>query len=155
MVHILSPETDNGPPWISGRERMPIENVSWLISIKECCWLSRGQSCNLLITSGMPIQLSNQGQHQSAELAQRVVKVRITPHEKFSWSQLWAFMTESGKCHFRQKLWEHFKYISKIRTAVCLIDYYFHIPQLNIHHHHHHHHHQFITITTIITIMLT
>ena len=39
------------------------------------------------ITSGMPIQLSHQGQHQSAELAQRVVKVRITLHEKF-WQNL-------------------------------------------------------------------
>ena len=37
MVHILSPETDNFPSWISGRERMTVENISWSISTKECC----------------------------------------------------------------------------------------------------------------------
>ena len=28
---------DNCPSWISGRERMTIENISWSISTKECC----------------------------------------------------------------------------------------------------------------------
>ena len=37
IVHILSPETDNCPSWISGRERMTLENISWSISTKECC----------------------------------------------------------------------------------------------------------------------
>ena len=36
-MHILSPETDNCPSWISGRERMTVENNSWSISTKECC----------------------------------------------------------------------------------------------------------------------
>ena len=39
IVHILSPETDNCPSWISGRERMTVENISWSISTKECCLL--------------------------------------------------------------------------------------------------------------------
>ena len=42
IVHILSPETDNCPSWISGRERMTVENISWSISMKECCWPRRG-----------------------------------------------------------------------------------------------------------------
>ena len=42
IVHILSSETDNCPSWISGRERMTLENISWLISTKECCWPRRG-----------------------------------------------------------------------------------------------------------------
>ena len=29
IVHILLPETDNCPSWISGRERMTSENISW------------------------------------------------------------------------------------------------------------------------------
>ena len=29
ILHILSPETDNCPSWISGRERMTVENISW------------------------------------------------------------------------------------------------------------------------------
>ena len=41
-MHILSPETDNCPSWISGRERMTGENISWSISTKECCRPQRG-----------------------------------------------------------------------------------------------------------------
>ena len=41
-MHILSPETDNCPSWISSRERMTVENISWSISTKECCWPRRG-----------------------------------------------------------------------------------------------------------------
>ena len=37
IVYIFSPETDNCPSWISGRERMTVENISWSISTKECC----------------------------------------------------------------------------------------------------------------------
>ena len=41
-MHILSPETDNCPSWISGRGRMTVENISWSISTKECCRPRRG-----------------------------------------------------------------------------------------------------------------
>ena len=41
-MHILSPETDNCPSWISGRERMTVENISWSISTNECCRPRRG-----------------------------------------------------------------------------------------------------------------
>ena len=41
-MHILSPETDNCPSWISGRERMTVENISWSISMKEWCRPRRG-----------------------------------------------------------------------------------------------------------------
>ena len=37
IVHIPWSETDNCPSWISGRERMTVENISWSISTKECC----------------------------------------------------------------------------------------------------------------------
>ena len=42
IVHILSPESDNCPSWIRGRERMTVENISWSISMKECCRPRRG-----------------------------------------------------------------------------------------------------------------
>ena len=42
IVHTLSPETDNCPSWISGRERMTVENISWSFSTKECCRPRRG-----------------------------------------------------------------------------------------------------------------
>ena len=41
-MHILSPETDNCPSWISGRERMTVENNLWSISTKECYRPRRG-----------------------------------------------------------------------------------------------------------------
>ena len=41
-MHILSPETDNCPSWISGRERMTVENISWSVSTKEYCQPPRG-----------------------------------------------------------------------------------------------------------------
>ena len=36
-VHILSQVTDNFPSWISGRERMIVEKISWSIATKEWC----------------------------------------------------------------------------------------------------------------------
>ena len=36
-VHILLPETNICPSWISGRERMTVENISRSISMKESC----------------------------------------------------------------------------------------------------------------------
>ena len=42
IVHILLPETDNYPSWISRRERMTVENISWSTSTKECCRPRRG-----------------------------------------------------------------------------------------------------------------
>ena len=46
LVHILFPETDSCLSWISGRERMTVGNISWSISMKECCrtlWKSNPQ----------------------------------------------------------------------------------------------------------------
>ena len=36
-VPILSPVTDNCPSWISRRERMTVEKISWSVSTKEWC----------------------------------------------------------------------------------------------------------------------
>ena len=58
-MHILLQETDNCPSWISGRERMTIENISWPNLKKECCRPGGGRTCNLLIASGTRIQLSH------------------------------------------------------------------------------------------------
>ena len=37
LVDILLPKTESCPSWISRREEMPEENISWSISTKECC----------------------------------------------------------------------------------------------------------------------
>ena len=57
--HILSPETDICPSWISRYEKMTVENISWLISMKECCWPCRYQTHDLLIINRVHIQLSH------------------------------------------------------------------------------------------------
>ena len=53
IVHILSPETDNCSSWISGRERMTVETISWSISTKECCRPRRGLNPRPLVSSRM------------------------------------------------------------------------------------------------------
>ena len=40
---ILLPVTDNCPTWISGRERMAVEMISWPICMKEC-FVGRGSN---------------------------------------------------------------------------------------------------------------
>ena len=42
--HIHSPETDNFPSWISRRERVTVENISWSVSTKECSQTGRDQT---------------------------------------------------------------------------------------------------------------
>ena len=51
IVHILSPETDNCPSWINGRERMTVENISWSISTKECADFGGDWTRDLLVSS--------------------------------------------------------------------------------------------------------
>ena len=51
LMQILPPEPGHCTSWISGRERMIIENISWSISTRECCRTRRGRTRNLLITS--------------------------------------------------------------------------------------------------------
>ena len=53
IVHFLSPETDNRLSWISKRQRITGENISWSISMKECCWSGRGQ------TSWSPVRFAS------------------------------------------------------------------------------------------------
>ena len=64
IVHILSPETDNCPPWITGTERMTVENISWSLSTKECCRPRRRSTRDLLVSSRTRIQLSYRGRHK-------------------------------------------------------------------------------------------
>ena len=57
ILHILSPETDNCPSWISGSERMTVENITWSLSPTR-----RGLNPHPpLITCGTHIQLSHRG----------------------------------------------------------------------------------------------
>ena len=64
-MHILSPETDNCPSWISWKERMTVGNISWSISMKECCWPRWGLNPRPPVSSRTCIQLSHRGRHHS------------------------------------------------------------------------------------------
>ena len=44
LVHILSPEINNCPLWISGKESMTAENISWSISMKKCSQTQQGSN---------------------------------------------------------------------------------------------------------------
>ena len=63
-VHILSPETENSPSWISGRERMIVENISLSIFTKESCRPDGNRTRNLLITTRIRFQLSHRGRRR-------------------------------------------------------------------------------------------
>ena len=56
-----SARNDNCPSCISGRERMIIENISWSISMKECCRIPWGLNPRPPDHQSMPIRLSHQG----------------------------------------------------------------------------------------------
>ena len=58
-------------------ERITVENISWLISTKECCRPGEVRTRNLLITSRMCIQLSHRGRPDSPEciMGSQVCKV--------------------------------------------------------------------------------
>ena len=44
FLHVLSPENDNCPSWISGRDKMTVEKISWSISTNECCRIWQGSN---------------------------------------------------------------------------------------------------------------
>ena len=61
IVHILSPETDNCPSWISGRERMIVEIFHDQSPRKNVADFGGGWTRDLLVSSRMRIQLSHRG----------------------------------------------------------------------------------------------
>ena len=72
------------PSWISGRERMTLENISWPISTKECCLPGGNRTRNLLITSRTRIQPSHRGQ-QVVEWPLVAVKSLLVLHYSYWW----------------------------------------------------------------------
>ena len=61
IVNILSPETDNCPSWISGRERMTVENIHDQTPWKNIADLGGGRTRDLLVSSRTRIHLSHRG----------------------------------------------------------------------------------------------
>ena len=79
-MHILSPETDNCPSWISGRERMTVENISWSISTKECCRPRRGLNLR-------PPGLQSEGTSNWATEAGNHCKRKWHKYSMYSWKR--------------------------------------------------------------------
>ena len=93
IVHIPSPETDNCPSWISGRERMTVENISWSISTKECCRPRRG-------LNPRPPGLQSDGASNSAtEAGSLLIQTNLIFSEKYFANHNYIF----GKGLFRWK----------------------------------------------------
>ena len=87
IVHILSPETDNCPSWISGRERMTVENIHGQSPRKNVADLGEVEPATSCSPVGpaqieiicMKCQIPFSGKNEknkilSAELAQSVVR---------------------------------------------------------------------------------
>ena len=116
IVHILLPETDNCPTWISGRERMTVENhiiidnQSSLKNVADTAGLGGGGrwTCNLLITSGTNIQLSNQGRLLWHYLIHSII---VTAFDKDSFLRLWPMHMY---CHGKIRKQNRFSFLSKI-----------------------------------------
>ena len=79
LVHILSPETDNCPSWISGRERMTIENIWWSKPHERMLQTRRGQTRNLLITSWVPIRATEAGRNDPSKYFMINLHERLLP----------------------------------------------------------------------------
>ena len=98
-MHILSPETDNCPSWISGRERMTVENISWSISTKECCRPRRG------LNPGPPGLQSDGASNWATEAGYVASASKHSP-------EMWADITKTCLYNF-DRLKPHF-YIVKL-----------------------------------------
>ena len=103
LVHILSPVTDNCPPWISGRERLAVEITSWPNSLKECCASDRATM------PGLPL-FYEWCEHKNWELftQQSLISLSINLNS-LSWVLYWLLRAQScpswseylpSTCHF-------------------------------------------------------
>ena len=108
--HILSKEIDNCPFWISGREKMTVENISWSIPIKEFCRSRWGWTCNLLITSPMCIQLSHADQSTCSNTFCHIGTYSIIQTLKHIWDFFSYFSTNHA---------ERIRYTSMKTHKIC------------------------------------
>ena len=105
-MHILSPETDNCPSWISGRERMTVENISWSISTKECYRPRRGLNLR-------PPGLQSDGVSNWATEAGNIsiIQSRVDCKIEMSWlTQLSRHRLSRITAYLEMKIWSLFKH---------------------------------------------
>ena len=114
-MHILSPETDNCLSWISGRERMAVENISWSISTKECCRLRRG------LNPRPPCLQSDGASNWATEAGCRLNRLSHTIY----WKSPISILGTSWDLHIPREKW--LNYLQKVETLIrsrtlrCLI----------------------------------
>ena len=77
FVNILLPEADNCPSWISERERMTIEYISWLISTKKCCQLVGVEPATSWLPIGRTSNWAMEASSQSSEDPDQIVQNRM------------------------------------------------------------------------------
>ena len=101
VVHILSPETDNCPSWISWRKRITAENISWSNLYKKMLPTRQGQTSWLPVgcTSNWAIEacrfvLINLKKHNQIMLIKLTIKVRW--HRHIGQSLHWVDLSPSN-----------------------------------------------------------
>ena len=92
IVHILLPETDNCPSWISRRERMTVENISQSISTKESCRPWRG------LNQRPPGLQSDGASNWATEAFWNDTEVHVIEY------LVWNFRWNDIRVHIRQKV---------------------------------------------------
>ena len=85
---------------------MTVENISWSISMKECCQTGGGRTRNLLITSWMCIQLSHPGW----------ILFGVYVKSLFTWHVSFDISNTPGPCYGQIQQttnWRYFSYFAK------------------------------------------
>ena len=105
-MHILSPETDNCPSWISGRERITVENISWSISTKECCrpWRELNPRTPGLQSDGASNWATEASSFQCKECLVSIYCYHFYSNDDSAFCYIWSFVYTVCRCPFHVML---------------------------------------------------
>ena len=105
-MHILLPETDNCPSWISGRERITIETISWSISTKECCRPRRELNPRPpgLQSDGASNWATEAGSFQCKECLVSIYCYHFYSNDDSAFCYIWSFVYTVCRCPFHVTL---------------------------------------------------
>ena len=105
-MHILLPETDNCPSWISGRERITVENISWSISTKECCRPRRELNPRTpgLQLDGASNWATEAGSFQCKECLVSIYCYHFYSNDDSAFCYIWSFVYTVCRCPFHVML---------------------------------------------------
>ena len=106
----LSPVTDNCPSWISGRERMTVENILWSISMEECC--------QTLLGSNLPLP-DHQSDVHLTEPSASLFTIYIAPNKAFFLSKKYWHLFYKQNVFLIPSLFS--SYECRCRWFICIV----------------------------------